>query len=87
MTPAQLHDAHAQGMSEREIDDQEAEDEAFQRVALQAQTPAPAQPHFLRCLDHRNEHMLAAGLPTTSALGSLTSLSVASMSNAPFFSI
>ena len=70
MTPAQLHDAHAQGMSEREIDDQEAEDEAFQRVALQAQTPAPAQPHFLRCLDHRNEHMLAAGM----SLASLTAM-------------
>ena len=60
MTPAQLHQAHTQGMTEREIDDQEAEDEAFQRVALQAQTPAPAQQHFLRCLGHRNEHLLAA---------------------------
>ena len=60
MTPSQLHQAHTQGMTEREIDDQEAEDEAFHRVALQAQTTAPAQPHFLRCLGHRNEHMLAA---------------------------
>ena len=56
MTPAQLHQAHTQGMSEREIDDQEAEDEAFQRVALQAQTPAPAQPPILRpgAEDHKN---------------------------------
>ena len=59
MTPSQLHQAHTQGMTEREIDDQEAEDEAFQRVALQAQTPAPVAPHFLRCLGHRNEYMLA----------------------------
>ena len=70
MTPAQLHQAHTQGMTEREIDDQEAEDEAFQRIALQTQTPAPTQPHFLRCLGHRNEYMLAAGM----SLASLTAM-------------
>jgi len=59
MTPAQLHQAHTQGMSEREIDDQDAEDEAFERMAQQASSPAPAAPHFLRCLGHRTEYMLA----------------------------
>lgn len=40
MTPAQLHDAHAQGMSEREIDDQIAEDEAFERMERESQPAA-----------------------------------------------
>jgi hypothetical protein len=30
MTPAQLHEAHTQGLTEREIDDQAAEDEAIE---------------------------------------------------------
>ena len=59
MTLAQLHQAHASGLTEREIDDQDAEDEAFDRVSQQASSPAPAQPHFLRCLGHRTEYMLA----------------------------
>ncbi len=59
MTPAQLHQAHAAGLTEREIDDQEAENEAFDRVSQQASSPAPVVPHFLRCLGHRTEHMLA----------------------------
>ena len=59
MTPAQLHDALAQGLTQTDIDDQDAEDEAFDRMAQQASSPAPAQPHFLRCLGHRTEYMLA----------------------------
>ena len=59
MTPSQLHQAHTQGMTEREIDDQIAEDEAFERVPHQSKHPEPAAPHFLRCLGHRTEYMLA----------------------------
>ena len=60
MTPAQYHDALANGLTAQDIEDQEAEDEAFQRIELQVNKPTPAQPHFLRCLGHRNEYMLAA---------------------------
>ena len=35
MTPAQLHEAHTQGLSEREIDDQTAEDEAIELAQRQ----------------------------------------------------
>ncbi|TSA15466.1 MAG: hypothetical protein D4R79_00630 [Comamonadaceae bacterium] len=59
MTPAQHHDALAQGLTQTDIDDQDAEDEAFDRMAQQASSPAPAAPHFLRCLGHRTEYMLA----------------------------
>lgn len=43
MTPAQIHDAHAQGLTEREIDDQIAEDEEFERMERDSR-PAPLLP-------------------------------------------
>lgn len=51
MTTAQLHAAHAQGMTEREIDDQEAEDEAFGRIAQQ-QTGVVPMASGWRCPGH-----------------------------------
>jgi hypothetical protein len=38
MTPSQLHQAHTQGMTEREIDDQIAEDEEFERMERESRT-------------------------------------------------
>ena len=40
MTPAQHHDALANGLTAQDIDDQEAEDEAFQRIQNQARAAA-----------------------------------------------
>lgn len=40
MTPAQLHEAHAAGLTEREIDDQEAEDEAIEIAQRQQEARA-----------------------------------------------
>ena len=44
MTPAQLHDALANGLTAQDIEDQEAEDEAFERLQ-----PVQIRPHMLLC--------------------------------------
>ena len=44
MTPAQYRDALANGLTAQDIEDQEAEDEAFERVQ-----PVQIRPHMLLC--------------------------------------
>ena len=60
MTPAQLHDALANGLTAQDIEDQEAEDEEFERMERESR-PAPLLP--LKELTNEQKKQPKAGRP------------------------